>query len=230
MSAPARFIAIDGPAASGKSSTAAAVADALGLIHIDSGALYRTLTWLALREGSDDPAVITAAADRAGITLVRDGRSLAVRVDGAVVEDAIRSEAVTARVSAIAALPAVRDWVNRALRAVVAQEGGGVMDGRDIGTVVFPDARLKVFLTAAPIARAERRLRQRDTATAHGTETLAREAAELAQRDALDAARPVAPLRQAPDARLLDSTNLAFADQVAQILAWADEIGLRQRV
>jgi cytidylate kinase len=229
MRTPARFIAIDGPAASGKSSTAAAVADALGLIHIDSGALYRTLTWLALREQSDNPMVITAAADRAGISLVRDGRSLAVRVDGAVVEDAIRSEAVTARVSAIAALPAVRDWVNRTLRAAVAREGGGVMDGRDIGTVVFPDAPLKVFLTATPEARAERRLRQREGGATPSAAALALEAADLALRDAQDAARAVAPLRRAGDARILDSTDLVFADQVAQILAWAGEIGLRPR-
>lgn len=230
MSAPTRFIAIDGPAASGKSSTAAAVADALGLIHIDSGALYRTLTWLALREGTNDPVAITAAADRAGITLVPNGRSLAVRVAGAEVEDAIRSAAVTARVSAISALPAVRDWVNRTLRAVVAREGGGVMDGRDIGTVVFPDAPLKVFLTATPEARADRRLRQRELRGVPAPEAVAREAAELAHRDAQDASREVAPLRQAPDARTLDSTRLTFADQVAQILAWADEIGLRKPV
>jgi len=229
MSAPERFIAIDGPAASGKSSTAAAVADALGWVHIDSGALYRTLTWLAIREGSDDPAEITAAADRAGITLVRDGRSLGVRVAGAVVEDAIRSEPVTAKVSAISALPAVREWVNRTLREVVAREGGGVMDGRDIGTVVFPDAPLKVFLTATPAARADRRLRQRDGGCIPDASALATEAAELAARDAQDASRTVAPLRQAPEARILDSTHLAFAAQVAQILAWADEIGLRPR-
>jgi cytidylate kinase len=229
MRAPARFIAIDGPAASGKSSTAAAVAEALGLIHIDSGALYRTLTWLALREDTDDPVVITEAADRATITLVRDRGSLGVRVGGAVVEDAIRSASVTARVSAISALPGVRDWVNRTLRAVVDREGGGVMDGRDIGTVVFPDAPLKVFLTATPEARASRRLRQRDGGVAPSPDELRAEAAELALRDAQDASRTVAPLRQAPDARVLDSTDLAFADQVAQILAWADEIGLRPR-
>jgi cytidylate kinase len=173
--------------------------------------------------------VITAAADRAAITLVREGRSLAVRVGGAVVEDAIRSEAVTARVSAVSALPAVRDWVNRTLRAVVAREGGGVMDGRDIGTVVFPDAPLKVFLTATPEARASRRLRQRHGGAAPSPDALAGESAELALRDAQDASRAVAPLRQAHDARILDSTGLAFADQVAQILAWAAEIGLRPR-
>lgn len=229
MSAPARFIAIDGPAASGKSSTAAAVAAALGWVHIDSGALYRALTWLAILEGSDDPADITAAADHVGITLVRDGRSLTVRIAGAMVEDAIRSDQVTARVSTISAIPAVREWVNRTLRDVVAREGGGVMDGRDIGTVVFPDAPLKVFLTATPEARADRRLRQRDAGAIPSAAALAAEAAELAHRDAQDASRAVAPLRQAPDARILDSTHLAFADQVAQILAWADEIGLRPR-
>ena len=229
MSTPTRFIAIDGPAASGKSSTAAAVAEALGVVHIDSGALYRTLTWLALREGTDDPVVITEAADRAGITLVREGRSLGVRLGGRIIEDVIRSEPVTAKVSAISALPAVREWVNRTLRTVVAREGGGVMDGRDIGTVVFPDAPLKVFLTATPAARAERRLRQRLGGATPPADALRTEAAGLTLRDAQDASRRVAPLRRAGDARVLDSTDLAFADQVAQILAWADEIGLRPR-
>ncbi len=220
-------IAIDGPSASGKSSTAAAVAESLGLVHIDSGALYRTLTWLALRDGLADQSDITAAADQAGVELVADGRSLAVRVAGRVVEDAIRSDPVTAHVSAVAAMPEVRDWVNRRLRAALAGLGGGVMDGRDIGTVVFPDASLKVYLTASPLARAERRLLQRSGGVAPDRELLEREAAVLSERDRLDAARTVAPLRQDPDARLLETTTMSFADQVSQILAWAGEIGLR---
>lgn len=221
-------IAIDGPAASGKSSTAAAVAEALGMVHIDSGALYRTLTWLAVRDGLADPAAIAAAATAAGIALVPDGLSLAVRVGGQVVEEAIRSDPVTAHVSTVAAMPAVRDWVNIRLRAAVASLGGGVMDGRDIGTVVFPDARLKVFLTASPTARADRRLRQRSRGEDPAPDILVREAAALSERDRLDADRAVAPLRQDPDARVLDTTALTFGEQVSRIIAWAEESGLRR--
>jgi cytidylate kinase len=221
-----RLIAIDGPAASGKSSTAAAVAHSLGWIHVDSGALYRTLTWLAVVQQLDEPAAIIAAADAAKVTLVRDGTTLEVRLAGREVESAIRSEAVTARVSEVAAIPAVRDWVNHRLRAAVREWGGGVMDGRDIGTAVFPDAPLKVFLTATPEARARRRLRQ------GGVEgdpaAIAAEAARLAERDRLDAGRAVAPLRRAEDAKLLDTTEMTFEDQVAVILGWAGEGGLRQ--
>ncbi|HET9134065.1 MAG TPA: (d)CMP kinase [Gemmatimonadales bacterium] len=220
-----RLLAIDGPAASGKSSTAAAVARALGWIHIDSGALYRVVTWFAVVRQLHAPEAILAAAEAGEVTLVRDGTTLEVRVRGREVESAIRSEAVTARVSEVAAIPAVRDWVNRRLRAAVREWGGGVMDGRDIGTAVFPDAPLKVFLTATPEARARRRLRQ------GGVEgdpaEVAAEAARLAERDRLDAGRAVAPLRQAPDARLLDTTDMAFEEQVAAILAWAGEAGFR---
>lgn len=217
-----RLLAIDGPAASGKSSTAAAVARALGWIHIDSGALYRVVTWFAVVRQLHAPEAILAAAEAGEVTLVRDGTTLEVRVGGREVESAIRSEAVTARVSEVAAIPAVRDWVNQRLRAAVREWGGGVMDGRDIGTAVFPDAPLKVFLTATPEARARRRLRQ------GGVEgdpaEVAAEAARLAERDRLDAGRAVAPLRQAPDARLLDTTDMAFEEQVAAILAWAGEV------
>lgn len=222
------IIAIDGPAASGKSSTAAAVAEALGVVHIDSGALYRTLTWLAVSAGLTEPEPIVAAAERAGIALERDGRSLTVRVEGRPVEDQIRADAVTARVSEVAAMPAIRDWVNRLLRSTLVREGGGVMDGRDIGTVVFPDATLKVFLTATPQARAERRLRQRCAGDALAPAAVAVEAEELAARDRFDAGRPVAPLRQDPEALLLDTTGLTFQEQVNTIVEWALERGLRR--
>lgn len=221
-------IAIDGPAASGKSSTAAAVAAALDLTHIDSGSLYRTLTWMAVRDRLADPSAIIAVADAAGIALVPEGRSLAVRVAGQVVEDAIRSDPVTAHVSVVAAMPTVRDWVNHRLRDAVVALGGGVMDGRDIGTVVFPDAPLKVFLTASPAARADRRLRQRSGGSDPAPEILALEAAALTERDRLDAERAVAPLRQDPGALVLDTTTMSFPEQVSQIVAWASGRGLRR--
>jgi cytidylate kinase len=219
-----RMVAIDGPAASGKSSTAAAVARQLGLLHVDSGSLYRALTWLALREGLQEADAICAAAEAERLALNRVGDALAVRADGREVEAEIRSAAVTGAVSWVAAMPAVRAWVNRRLRAAVEQEGGGVMDGRDIGTVVFPDARLKVFLTATPEARARRRLLQEGREP--GAAAVEQEARRLAERDRLDAEREVAPLTRAADALLLDTTGLDFATQVGQIVAWAGERGL----
>jgi len=218
------MIAIDGPAASGKSSTAAAVARHLGLLHVDSGSLYRALTWLALRDGLTEPEAICAAADSAGLALRRAGDALAIRAGDQEIEAEIRSSAVTGAVSWVAAMPRVREWVNRRLREAVEAEGGGVMDGRDIGTVVFPDAVLKVFLTATPEARARRRLLQEGREPAE--EAVALEAGQLAERDRLDAGREVAPLRRAPDALLLDTTTLDFATQVRQIVAWAGERGL----
>lgn len=219
-----RLVAIDGPAASGKSSTAAAVAEQLGLVHVDSGSLYRAVTWIAVRDGLDDATAICAAADAAGLELVPEAHRLALRASGRQVESAIRSPAVTAAVSRVSAMPLVRDWVNHHLRAAVAAAGGGVMDGRDIGTVVFPDALLKVFLTATPEARARRRLLQ-DGLDPEPAE-VAREAARLAERDQLDSARVAAPLRQAPDALLLDTSALDFPTQVRRIVDWAGERGL----
>jgi CMP/dCMP kinase len=143
-------------------------------------------------------------------------------VAGVDVEEAIRSARVTANVSAVAALPAVRTWVNaRQREAVQAYADGVVVDGRDIGTVVFPDAPLKVFLVATPEERARRRLSQRGQPL---DETLvARESAELAARDHADATRPVAPLKAAADAVVLDSTRLSLAEQVDQVVALAHQ-------
>ncbi len=213
-------IAIDGPAASGKSSTAHAVAQRLGLVHLDSGALYRLATMVALRSRLRDPEEIVAALERHDIELGREASAMVLTLDGHPVEPEIRSPAVNAAVSEIAAMAAVRAWVNAKLRRAVGEWGRVVMDGRDIGTEVFPDAELKVFLTASAEERARRRLRQvgRDT----DPEAVAMEAGELAERDRRDAAREVAPLRQAEDARLLDSTHLDFAAQVEMILGWVE--------
>ena len=214
-----RVIAIDGPAASGKSSTAAAVARDLGAHHLDSGALYRGLTRVALDLGSRDPAAITAEAARRSLGLRHDGREIVPFLDGDRAEAVIRSEEVTAAVSEVAVIPALRDWVNDRLRAAASDDWVLVLDGRDIGTVVFPQAVLKIFLTATPDARARRRLAQRGET---GDDRLvALEAGRLAARDTLDAGRAVAPLRQAADAVLLDTTHLGFPDQVATIVALA---------
>jgi len=225
----ARVIAIDGPAASGKSSTAALVAERLGWAHLDSGALYRALTLAALdrigdgsvRSGEEWPVQrILALAEELPVRLVLSGAAFRPEVAGVDVEEAIRSARVTANVSAVAALPAVRAWVNaRQREAVQAHPDGVVVDGRDIGTVVFPDAPLKVFLIATPEERARRRLSQRGQPL---DETLvARESAELSARDHADTSRPVAPLKSAHDAVLVDSTRLSLAQQVDHVVALA---------
>jgi cytidylate kinase len=214
------IVAIDGPAASGKSTTAQAVARALGFCHVDSGALYRAVTLVALErlgapEGWDGERVAAEARER-GLAAAPSGGRLAVTVGGVPVGDAVRAGPVTREVSRVAAMPAVRDFVNRLLREA-AREGGVVMDGRDIGTVVFPDAEVKVFLVADPEERAKRRLLEGGRPL--DARSIRDEAAALEARDARDAGRAVAPLRPAPDAVPLDTTRLSFAEQVRRVVA-----------
>ena len=227
-------VAIDGPAASGKSSTARAVAEALGFAHLDSGSLYRGVTLVGIREAArrgrsgDDPleivgaeAILRAAEDR-GLMLQPDGAGFAAYLEGEPVDAEIRGAEVTALVSAVSAVPVVREWINSRLRAMVRAGRDVVVDGRDIGTVVFPDAELKIFLTASAEARAGRRLSQRGGAVdAGGVEA---ETAALAARDAADSTRAVAPLRAAPDAVPLDTTAMTFSDQVRFIVELARPI------
>jgi len=215
------IVAIDGPAASGKSSTARVVAERLGMVHIDSGALYRAAAWLALKQDLHDGAAIAAALAAHEVAL---DTSLGVLVDGQPVDVPIRSAAVTAAVSEVAAHAEVRDWVNGLLRNSTAAWGGAVLDGRDIGTAVFPEATLKVYLTASPESRARRRLLQLGLSA--DPEAVAEAARELAVRDRRDAERAVAPLRQAPDALVLDTTGLTFEEQVDRILGWVVSRGL----
>ena len=226
-----RVVAIDGPAASGKSSTAALVAQRLGWAHLDSGALYRALTLAALdRLGEEGRGIgdgwpaqrILGLADELPVRLVLVGQTFRPEVAGVDVEAEIRSDRVTARVSEVATLSAVREWVNdQQRRAVAAYPEGVVVDGRDIGTVVFPDAPLKVFLTASPDERARRRLSQRGDRL--DDDRVARESRALADRDRVDASRPVAPLRAADDAVVLDSTRMSLDEQVARVVALARE-------
>lgn len=222
------IIAIDGPAASGKSSTARAVAEAVGFSHLDSGAIYRAITHVALEEarraGVDNPlavsmdGVLRRAEDR-GFMLQPDGAGFAAYLDGEPADADLRTAAVTAHVSAVSAVPVVREWVNARLRELARAGVGVVVDGRDIGTVVFPDADVKVFLTATPEARARRRLEQRGAVIDRAE--LERETERLALRDQADASRAVAPLRRAHDAVEVDTTMLSFAEQVSRIVARA---------
>ena len=224
-----RVVAIDGPAASGKSSTAALVAEQLGWAHLDSGALYRAITLAVLdnlgekREESGtswSPQKIVGLAEGLPVRLVLVGGSFRPEVAGVDVEEAIRTDRVTRQVSTIAAIPDVRTWVNARQREAAADHPSGVVvDGRDIGTVVFPDAPLQVFLTATPDERARRRLSQRGRAVED--EALRRESRALAARDEADSTRTVAPLKPAADAVLLDSTALTLDEQVRQVVELA---------
>ncbi|HEX2249019.1 MAG TPA: (d)CMP kinase [Gemmatimonadales bacterium] len=221
-------IAIDGPSASGKSTTARAVAEALGFAHLDSGSLYRGVTVVALREGSRrglkgsdalatlGPETILRAAEDRGLMLQPDGKGFAAYLEGEPAEEALRSAEVTAHVSAIAAIPVVREWVNSRLRAMVRAGQDVVVDGRDIGTVVFPEADLKIFLTASPETRAGRRISQRGKRI--DPDDLNAETQALAARDRADSTRQVAPLRPAEDAIHLDTTTLDFEEQVRFIV------------
>ncbi|MCL4867165.1 MAG: (d)CMP kinase, partial [Gemmatimonadales bacterium] len=211
--------------APGLSSTGAEVARALGWCHLDTGSLYRGLTRVALDAGAmDDPPAILAAASARHLHLRLDGREIVVLLDGRPAESRLRGPEIAAAVSRVAAWPEVRDWANRQFRSVVEAGGATVLDGRDIGTAVFPDAPLKIFLTASPEVRAGRRLRQAGHQAS--PEELAREALRLSARDTADATRAVAPLRRAPDAIEVDTSQLTLAGQVEQIVGLARRIWL----
>jgi cytidylate kinase len=218
-----RVVAIDGPAASGKSSTARAVARAIGFYHLDSGALYRALTRVALDARLDpdhlDLEALFRKADDRGLGLRPDGEDFVPLLDGAPAEHLIRTPEVTAAVSAVSAVPEVRDWANARMRALAEAGVPIVVDGRDIGSVVFPEAKLKIFLYAKSIVRAMRRLAQRGL-TPTDAEILA-EAELLKARDKADASRPVAPLVSHPDSVELDSGRMTFDEQVEGIAGLA---------
>jgi len=218
------IVAIDGPAASGKSSTARAVAGELGYRYLDSGAFYRALTLAALEAGIDPErwnALTPAELDHLAVDAVADEGSYRLRIQGDDAGDRIRSPEVTARVSTMAAVPAVRAWLLGALRRA-GQDGALVADGRDIGTVVFPDAELKVFLVCDPEERAARRLLQQGIENPT-PEEIREEARRLVKRDRQDETRETAPLLRAPDAVVLDTTALEFGAQVRTITRLARE-------
>ncbi len=219
MSVP--VIAIDGPAGSGKSSTARALAERLGFIHLDSGALYRTVALAALREGSEgDQSVesILDAADRLEIRLTLSEDGFIPMVAGEDVSNTIRSGEVTMASSRLAGIPEIRQWVNEKLRAAVAESSRGVVvDGRDIGTIVFPNATVKIFLTASPGVRAGRRLRERGIQEP-GESELVEETRRLEARDMADRTRAVAPLKKPRDAVEVDTSNLSFEEQVEKLV------------
>lgn len=204
------IIAIDGPAGAGKSTIAAAVAQRLGYEVLDTGAMYRSITWAVLRSGVDP-------TDAGGCGRV--ARSVDVRlvgssafVDGEDVSTEIRSPEVSDRVSDVSVHPEVRDVLVDLQRRWMAERPGGVVEGRDIGTVVFPDAEVKIFLTADPSVRAARR-------AGDGPFDAAAAADNIARRDELDSGRAASPLVRADDAVLVDSTDLDVDGVVDRILA-----------
>jgi len=215
-----RVIAIDGPAASGKSTVARLVAARLGGYYISTGEMYRALAWDLLRHGLNpaaDPAGV--AARLPGLDLhceLRDGRPELVLNGEPVPTAAIRAPEVAAAASVAAAIPAVRAWLLERQRDT-ARLGLVVLEGRDIGTVVFPDTPHKFFITARPETRAQRRLAQAGE-NAPGA-TVASVAAEIAERDRRDATRAVAPLRPAADAVIIETDSLTAEEVAAQICA-----------
>ena len=205
-----RVVAIDGPAGTGKSTIAKALARTLGLPYLDTGAMYRAVTFAALsREvDPDDAERVASIAETAEIVVDTDG----VRVDGIDATVEIRGPEVTRAVSIVAANPGVRAELNAQQRDWVRKRGGGVVEGRDIGTAVFPDASLKVYLTARPDVRAARRakeVRDLDYATV---------AADLARRDALDQGRIHDPLMVADDAVVIDTSDMTIDEIVADLV------------
>lgn len=220
MAAAVPVIAIDGPSASGKGTVAARVAEALGFHYLDSGALYRLVALKALRAGArlDDPAALEAAAGSMEVAF-RDGRTW---LDGQDVGEALRAEEVGVAASRVAAVPAVRE------RLLERQRGfrrlpGLVADGRDMGSVVFPDAGLKVFLTAAVDTRAQRRHKQLMEKGMYAKMVDVVE--ELRRRDERDSTRPVAPLKHYPDAVFLDTTGISVDAAVDRVLAeWRNRV------
>lgn len=205
-----RVIAIDGPAGSGKSTVARAVADRLALAYLDTGAMYRGVAHAVLRRGID-PADRSAVSEVARTVSLEVSRSHCL-VDGEDASAAIRGPEVTAAVSAVAANPEVRAEMVARQRAWVVESGGGVMEGRDIGSVVFPDAELKVYLTASPEVRARRR-----AAEVPGLDVDA-VAADIRRRDDADSSRTTSPLVAADGARVLDTSELTVDGAVDAIV------------
>lgn len=215
-------IAIDGPSASGKGTVAERVARKLGFHYLDSGALYRLVALAAQRAGvgTDNEARLAELAEALDVRF-QSGRIYLADED---VTDAIRAEAVGIASSRVAALPAVRTALLARQRRF-RQAPGLVADGRDMGSVVFTDADVKIFLTAGVEIRAERRHKQlMDKGIAASIHGLSR---DLRERDARDAARPIAPLKQMPDAHLLDTSEMSVDEAVEQVLAWCRVLNLQ---
>ena len=212
-------VAMDGPSGSGKSSTSRGVATRLGLRFLDTGAMFRALTWWMLEQGVDvdDADAVAAKADQPVLVSGTDPLAPTITVDGTDVAGPIREQAVTSAVSAVSAVPAVRERLLREQRDIIG-DGGIVVEGRDIGTVVAPDASVKVYLTADPAARAARRSAEMSGADVEATQ------ADLVRRDSIDSGRATAPLSMADDAHHIDTTPYTLEQVIDQVVALVHEV------
>lgn len=222
---PTVVVAMDGPSGSGKSSTSRGVATRLGLRYLDTGAMFRAITWWMLQHGIDveDAAAVAAHADEPVLRSGTDPADPTITVDGTDVALAIRSAEVTAAVSAVSTVPEVRTRLLRQQREIIGV-GGIVVEGRDIGTVVAPDAPVKVYLTADPEARATRRTAEMagaaaETADVHATR------ADLLRRDRIDSGRATAPLTVADGAHHIDTTPYTLDEVIDQVVALVEAAG-----
>ena len=211
-------VAMDGPSGSGKSSTSRGVARRLGLRYLDTGAMFRAVTWWMLQHGVDveDAGAVAVHAEAPVLVSGTDPEAPTITVDGTDVAGPIRSPEVTSAVSAVSAVPEVRARLLRDQRAIIG-DGGIVVEGRDIGTVVAPDAQVKVYLTADPSARATRR-----SAEMAGVDVSATEQ-DLLRRDRLDSGRATAPLSMADGAHHIDTTPYSLDEVVAQVVALVEQ-------
>lgn len=220
------MIAIDGPAASGKSAVGAAVAHRLGYRFFDTGAMYRAMTWHALRRGVDvhNPAALAALVNDAAIEVRESAHNATeatvVLIDGADATPHLREPAVESNVSLVSRVPAVRQGLVRIQRDL-ARQGGVAMAGRDIGTIVLPDAELKVYLDASREVRAQRRLKQ--IVEAGGEADYEALLADLARRDGIDSSREASPLTAAPDAVIINTDEMSVDEVVEHIVELANK-------
>ncbi|MYW69606.1 (d)CMP kinase [Streptomyces sp. SID8379] len=221
METPAAVIvAIDGPSGTGKSSTSKAVAAQLGLSYLDTGAQYRAITWWMVHHGIDltDPSAIAAVAGKADIVSGTDPAAPTITVDGTDVAGPIRTTEVTSKVSAVSAVPEVRARITELQRTIAkGAELGIVVEGRDIGTTVLPDADLKIFLTASPEARAARRSGELKGADVKATQEA------LVARDKADSSRKTSPLAKAGDAVEVDTTELTLQQVIECVVTLVEE-------
>jgi len=217
-------IAIDGPSGAGKGTVARAIANELGYRHVDSGAMYRAVAWKAIRAGVpiEDEAAVAAIAAAARIEVA----STAVTIDGTDVTREIRTPEIDRAAAGVARLPRVRSLLVEQQRAM-GVNGGIVMEGRDIGTVVFPDADVKLYLDASPEERARRRAT--DPAHTGGPAVVSEVATLLTQRDEIDRTRKASPLYAAADALLIDTTGKDVQTVVGEVLALVNSKGLRAK-
>lgn len=207
-------VAVDGPSGSGKSTVSRRLATAIDGIYLDTGAMYRAITWAVLESGVDlqDVDSVVKVAQETDLSIGTDPRAPHFRANDTDVDAAIRGPEVTGAVSAVAAIPAVRAMLVKSQQAIIAGAPRIVVEGRDIASVVAPDADLKVYLTASAAARAQRR-------SAEDATDVAATEADLARRDKLDSSRAADPLRQADDAITLDTTGLSIDEVVARLLS-----------